>query len=112
MIQDFASVFVVGKQSVRVKSVPIRDNVLGKKIIGTVLATAALAGIAASLILCLLIRSGLSELSAQTTAKAEMIKAQNGLYAKREALLDQKTFASSAEKLGLYAPESRQLRHL
>ena len=112
MIQDFASVFVVGKQSVRVKAVPIRGNVFGQKIIGTVLTGVVLAGIAASLIFCLLIRSGLNELAAQTTAKAEMTKAQNGLYAKREALLDQNTFARAAEKLGLYTPESRQIRHL
>lgn len=112
MIQDFASVFVVGKQSVRVKAVPIRANAFGKKIIGTVLAAAALSGIAASLVFCLLIRSGLNELTAQTTAKAEMIKAQNGLLAKREALLDQNTFARSAEKLGLYTPDPRQIRHL
>ena len=112
MIQDFASVFVVGKQSVRVKAVPIRSYVFGQKIIGTVLTGAVLAGIAASLVFCLLLRSGLNELAAQTTAKAEMVKAQNGLLAKREALLDQNAFARSAEKLGLYVPESRQVRHL
>jgi len=112
MIQDFASVFVVGKQSVRIKQVPIRGYVFGNKIISTILASAVLAGITASLIFCLLIRSGLNELAAQNTAKAEMTKAQNGLYAKREALLDQRTFARSAEKLGLYTPESHQIRHL
>jgi len=112
MIQDFASVFVVGKQSVRVKREPIRSSVFGNRITGTILAGTVLAGITASLVFCLLIRSGLNELAAQTTAKAEMTKAQNGLYAKREALLDQRTFARSAEKLGLYLPESHQVRHL
>ena len=91
---------------------PIRANAVGKKIIATVLTGTVITGIAASLIFCLLIRSGLNELAAQTTAKAEMIKAQNGLLAKREALLDQNTFARSAEKLGLYTPDSRQIRHL
>lgn len=112
MIQDFASVFVVGKQSVRIKQAPIRANVFGNKIIATILASTVLAGIAASLVFCLLIRSGLNELATQATAKAELTKAQNGLYAKREALLDQRTFARSAEKLGLFTPESHQIRHL
>ena len=112
MIQDFASVFVVSKQAVRVRAVPTRGRAWGKKSIRIVLASAAVSGIVASLFFCLLIRSGLNELSAQATTKAEMIKAQNGLYAKREALLDQNTFARSAEKLGLYLPENHQIRHL
>jgi hypothetical protein len=112
MIQDFANVFVVGKQTVRFKTVPIRDNVLGKKIIGGILTAAVMAGIAASLVFCLLIRAGLNDLEAQTTAKAGIIKMQNGLLAKREALLDQKTFSRSAEKLGLFLPENHQVRHL
>jgi len=112
MIQDFASVFVVGKQSVRVKPVTIRGSVFGNKIISTILAGAVLAGITASLVFYLLLRSGLNELAMQNSVKAEMIKTQNGLHAKREALLDQRTFARSAEKLGLYTPESHQIRHL
>ncbi|MDD5759646.1 MAG: hypothetical protein PHI06_11265 [Desulfobulbaceae bacterium] len=112
MIQDFASVFVVGKQSVRFRPVPIRENVIGQKIIGGVLAGALLLGIAVSFTLYLLIQSGLNDLATQSVAKAAMVKAQNGLYAKREALLDRKTFARSAEKLGLYLPENNQIRRL
>lgn len=112
MIQDFASVFVVGKQSVRFRPVPIRENIIGQKIIGGVLAGAVIIGLAASLTFYLLIQSGLNDLTTQSTAKSAMIKAQNGLYAKREALLDRNTFARSAEKLGLYLPESQQVRHL
>lgn len=112
MIQDFASVFVVGKQSVRFRPVPIRENVIGQKIIGGVLAGALLLGIAASFTLYLLIQAGLNDLATQNLAKAAMIKAQNGLSAKREALLDRNTFARSAEKLGLYIPEGNQVRRL
>lgn len=112
MIQDFASVFVVGKQAVRGRAVPMRGDILEPKILGAILTGVTMVGITASLIFYLLIQSGHHALAAQTTTKAEMVKAQNGLYGKREALLDQKAFAKSAEKLGLYEPESHQLRRL
>lgn len=111
MIQDFSTVFV-GKQTVRVKVVPILGNTVAKKILGAVLSGALVIGIVASLAFCLLIRSGLKELAAQNTIKLEMMKEQQGLYAQRNVLLDQKTLARTAGKLGLYAPESHQLRHL
>ncbi len=116
MIQDFASVFVgrqaVRKQAVRFRAVPVRDNVMGRKIIGAVLTGALLTAIATSIIFCLLIRSGLNELATQTAVKAEIVKKQQGIYAQREALLDQNTLVRTAGKLGLYVPESHQIRNL
>ena len=111
MIQDFSTVFV-GKQAVRVREVPIRGNAAVKKIIGKVLAGALLAGVAASLTFGLLIRSGLNELAAQNTIKFEMMREQQGFYTQRNVLLDQKALARTAGKLGLYVPDSAQVRHL
>lgn len=111
MIQDFAGVFV-GRQAVRVRAIPIRENSAGKKIIGTVLTGATLTVMAASLVFCLLIRSARTELAAQNAVKAEMVKVQQELSAERNALLDQAALVSSAGKLGLYIPERRQIRRL
>ncbi len=111
MIQDFAGVFV-GRQAVRVRAIPIRDNAVGRKIIGVVLTGAVLTGIATSILFGLLIRSASNELAVQIAAKSEMVKVQNGLYARRNALLDQNTLVHAAGKLGLYAPERRQIRRL
>jgi hypothetical protein len=111
MIQDFSTVFV-SKQAVRVRAVPIRGNAVAKKIIGMVLAGALLAGVLASLTFCLLIRSGLNELAAQNTIKFEMMKENQGLYTQRKVLLDQKALAQTAGKLGLYTPDSHQIRHI
>jgi len=114
--QDFASVFVgkqaVRKQAVRVKAVPIRENTAGKRIIWAVLSGALLTAITTSTIFCLLIRSGLKELAAQTAVKTEIVKTQEGLSAQRDALLDQDTLVRTAGKLGLYVPENHQVRNL
>lgn len=111
MIQDFANVFV-GKQSVRYKPAPVRATVMGQKIIGAMLVGSLAVGLLVSIAFCLLIRSGLNELAAQTALKADVTKEQNGLYAKRNALLDQNTLVHAAGKLGLYTPENRQIRQL
>lgn len=111
MIQDFANVYV-SKQAVRVRAVPIRGNVMVKRIIISVLTGALISGIAASITFSLLIRSGLNELARQTAVKAELTKAQDELLAQRNTLLDQNTLVRTAGKLGLFVPEGRQVRHL
>ena len=111
MIQDFSTVFV-GKQAVRSRAIPIRGNAAAKKVIGTMLAGAMLTTMAVALTFGLLIRSGLRELAAQDTVKLELMKEQQGLYSQRTSLLDQETLTRTAGKLGLYLPESHQLRRL
>lgn len=111
MIQDFSTIFV-GKQSVRVRAIPIRGNALAKRIIGITLVGSLLTAVVASLTFCLLIRSGLKEVAAQNTVKLELIKVQQGLYSQRTNLLDEETLARTAGKLGLYLPDSRQVRRL
>jgi len=111
MIQDFSSVFV-GKQAVRVRTMPVKGNAMAKKFIGALLAGALLVGIVAALTFGLLIRSGMKELAAQNIVKLEMMKEQQGLYTQRNDLLDQETLSRTAGKLGLYVPEGRQLRRL
>lgn len=111
MIQDFSTVFV-GKQAVRVKAVPIRGNAAVKRIIAMVLGGAMLAGVTVSLTFCLLIRSGQNELASRNSIKFEMMRENRGLYTQRKVLLDQKALARTAGKLGLYAPASRQIRHI
>ncbi|MBA3015665.1 MAG: hypothetical protein KKD63_09845 [Proteobacteria bacterium] len=111
MIQDFSNVFV-GRQMVRVRQVPVRGNVLVKKVIGMVVVGSLMTGVAASLIFCLLIRSGLSELAAQGALKLEVEREQQELSVQRKTLLDQSTLARTAGKLGLYAPEEMQVRRL
>jgi len=110
--QDFAQSFVVSKQAVRGRAIAAQETPLDRKIISVILAGAVGLGLIAQIILSLLIQSGQAQLTAQTAMKAEMIKTQNGLSGKREALLDQKTFALSAEKLGLYLPDTHQVRRL
>lgn len=110
--QDFAQSFVVSKQAVRGRAIAAQETPLDRKVISVILAGAVGLGLIAQLALSLMIQSGQAQLSAQTAKKTEMIKAQNGLVGKREALLDQKTFALSAEKLGLYLPENHQVRRL
>lgn len=111
MIQDFSNVFV-GRQSVRVRQVPVRGNVLVKKVIGMVVAGSLMAGVAATLIFCLLIRSGLGELAAQTALKLEVEQEQQELLVQRKTLLDQSALARTAGKLGLYLPDGSQVRRL
>ena len=111
MIQDFSTVFV-GKQAVRVKTAPSRGNAMAKKVIGWAMAGALLTGAVAALTFCLLIRSGMKDFAAQNAIKLELMKEQQGLYSQRTGLLDQETLTKTAGKLGLYIPESRQLRRL
>lgn len=111
MIQDFSNVFV-GRQMVRVRQVPVRGNDMVKKAIGMVVAGSLVVGVAAALTFCVLIRSGLSEMAAQSTLKLEVEREQQELAVQRKALLDQSTLARTAGKLGLYTPEDAQVRHL
>ena len=111
MIQDYSGLFV-GKQSVRVRAVPIRGNAIAKKVVGAVLAGVLAMGIVASITFCMLIRAGLQELAAQNNEKLGIMKEQQALYAQRNGLIDQKSLAQSAGRLGLYPPEGRQLRRL
>ena len=111
MIQDFAGVFV-GRQSVRVRAIPIRESVAGKKIIPIMLTGAILSVIVSSLVFSLLMHSVRNELAVQTGVKIEMEKTQQGLNAQRNAMLDQTALVRSAGKLGLYVPDGRQVRRL
>lgn len=111
MIQDFSNVFV-GRQIVKVRQVPVRGNTMMKKVVGMVVAGALIAGVSASLVFCLLIRSGLSELTTQNAIKFEVEREQQELLAQRKNLLDQSTLARTAGKLGLHAPDDAQVRRL
>ena len=111
MIQDFSIVFV-DKQAVRARAVPIRGQAVARKLIWAVLAGVLLLGMGAFLTFGLLVRSGLKELAAQNSVRVEMIREQKGLLTQRNDLLDQDTLTRSAGKLGLFLPESRQLRRL
>jgi len=111
MIQDFSNVFV-GRQVVRVRQVPVRGNDMAKKIIGMVVAGSLVVGVAAALIFCVLIRSGLSELKAQSAMKLEVEREQQELSVQRKTLLDQSTLSRTAGKLGLYTPDGAQVRRL
>lgn len=111
MIQDFSNVFV-GKQMVRTRQVPVRDSVVAKKTFSLVVVGVLGGGLLVSIAFGLMIRAGQEELVAQSAVKQEMMKAQQDLYAQRNTLLDQNTLARTAGKLGLYTPDSRQIRHL
>ena len=111
MIQDFAGVFV-GRQAVRVRAIPIRESVAGKKISRMLLAGAILSVLASSLVFSLLIHSVRKDLAVRTEVRIEMEKTQQGLAAQRNALLDQTALVRAAGKLGLYVPDGRQVRHL
>ncbi|MDA8419561.1 MAG: hypothetical protein M0Z90_11085 [Desulfobacteraceae bacterium] len=111
MIQDFSSVFVV-KQTVRARTVPIRGNLAARRLFGSVMVAGLGLAIVASLACGMLIRAGQRELAEQNAFKQKLIKEQEHLYGQRGALLDQNSLVAAAGKLGLYLPETGQVRHL
>ena len=111
MIQDFSNVFV-GKQMVRSRQIPVREGLVVNKTFGLIVAGALATGILASVAFGLMIRAGQHELAAQSLAKQEMLKEQQEMHSQRNTLLNQNTLARTAGKLGLYTPDSRQIRHL
>jgi len=111
MIQDFSNTFE-GRQIVRVKALPIGGNRRAHKIIGIIATAAAVAGIASSLIFCLLIQSGLDDLAGKKERKLELMKTQQSLYAKRKEVMAEDRIIAAAAEIGLYVPDKKQVRRI